>query len=142
MAADTPQMDTALASMVDISGSILSLRAIQKAKYHTLKTTMSDCRIPKSPALRISEMITEVPSTTSPALMKNSLCIAGRNHSGMPIKLLITKPMATENSTDSRPSVLMAGIRVMYIAPAAIAKITAKEGSRCRVSRPINRKAA
>ena len=113
MAADTPQMDTALASMVDISPSTFIFLAIQKAKYHTLNTTTSDCTMPKKPALSISEKMTDEPSTTRPVLMKNSLCMAGRNQSGMPMRLLMTRPMATEKRTDSMPVLLIAGRRVM-----------------------------
>ncbi len=54
IAADTPQIDTALASMVDISSSTFIFRATQNAKYHTPNTTTRDCSMPKNPALSIS----------------------------------------------------------------------------------------
>lgn len=41
IAADTPQMDTALASMVEYSSSIFILREIQKVKYQTDITTIT-----------------------------------------------------------------------------------------------------
>lgn len=40
MAAETPQMLTELASIVEVSSSTRIRRASQKAKYHTVKTTM------------------------------------------------------------------------------------------------------
>ena len=50
MAADTPQILTELASMVDISSSTLkTLRATQKPKYHTQSTTIRACARPYAP---------------------------------------------------------------------------------------------
>ena len=69
MAADTPQIDTALDSITPISSSTFILRASQKVKYHTLNTTTMPCRIPKNPASKISPNSTDVPSSTSPILM-------------------------------------------------------------------------
>ena len=54
MAADTPQMDTADESIVPISGSIFILRQSQNAKYHTVKTTISDWASPYAPDSRTS----------------------------------------------------------------------------------------
>ena len=46
IAAETPQIDTALDSIVDISLSTPSRREIQNAKYHTATTTTSACPSP------------------------------------------------------------------------------------------------
>ena len=42
MAADTPQMETALDSIVPISGSTFIFFPTQKQKYHTVNTTIND----------------------------------------------------------------------------------------------------
>ena len=69
MAAETPQIDTALASMTPISLSSFILEASQNVKYQTEKTTTTLWAIPKKPAFMISPNSTEVPSSTSPILM-------------------------------------------------------------------------
>src|SRR5512133_1865161 len=69
MAADTPQIETAEASMVDISESIFIFLAIQKAMYQTEITTSSAWISPKEPAFIMLVKSTEVPSSTSPILM-------------------------------------------------------------------------
>src|SRR5690606_26238156 len=61
MAADTPQIETALEIIIVNSSSTLNLRHSQKAKYHTDNTTMSDWTNPNDPAVRISEKMTRVP---------------------------------------------------------------------------------
>ena len=54
MAAETPQMDTAVASIAANSSSTFSFRASQKQEYQTTETTSSACRMPRAPAWRIS----------------------------------------------------------------------------------------
>ena len=72
IAAETPQMDTALEIIMVSSSSILSFLQIQNAKYQTLTTTTSACSRPSPPALRMSEKITPVPNSTSPIFTNNS----------------------------------------------------------------------
>ena len=69
IAADTPQIDTALASIMPISLSSFSFLASQKVKYQTVKTTTTAWSIPKAPAFRISPNRTDVPSRIRPILM-------------------------------------------------------------------------
>src|SRR5690554_3976524 len=108
IAADTPQMETALESSIDISLSILkALVAIQKLKYQTERTTITACIIPSAPALMISLKRIELPSITSPALIKYSLFTAGDSHLGKPMVLRMSNPIITAKNTDSSPIVLM-----------------------------------
>lgn len=53
MAADTPHIETALASMVENSSSTFIFRDSQKAKYHTTVTTITAWISPNAPAVRI-----------------------------------------------------------------------------------------
>ena len=69
MAADTPQIDTALASIVASSSSTRIRLASQNEKAHTLITTTSACRMPSMPAPTISSKRIVAPSTTRPVLM-------------------------------------------------------------------------
>ena len=69
IAADTPQIDTALDSIVANSSSTRSFRANQKENVQTLTTTTSACAIPRSPARAMSSTRIPAPSTTSPVLM-------------------------------------------------------------------------
>jgi len=68
MAAETPQIDTPLASIVANSSSTFIFRAIQKVKYHTATTTMTAWISPKEPAERISPNKMVEPSKTRPVL--------------------------------------------------------------------------
>src|SRR5690606_11597286 len=58
IAADTPQMETALEIIIVSSSSTPNLRQSQNAKYHTESTTISDWTKPSEPARRISEKMT------------------------------------------------------------------------------------
>ena len=68
IAADTPQIETALESIVAYSSSTLSLRETQNVKYHTVTTTITACKRPNVPAVIISLNRIVAPSRTSPIL--------------------------------------------------------------------------
>src|SRR5690606_16276677 len=104
MAADTPQMDTALDIIIVSSSSTLNLRHSQNAKYHTDKTTMSDCTKPSDPAERISEKMTRVPSSTSPIFTSSSAFNDSLNHCGSLIRLPTSNPISKLKMTVSSPS--------------------------------------
>src|SRR5690606_20882782 len=93
MAADTPQIDTALEIIIVSSSSTLNLRHSQNATYHTDNTTMSDCTNPSDPALRISEKITRVPNRTNPILTSSSAFNESLNHWGSLNKLPTSNPI-------------------------------------------------
>src|SRR5262245_3100553 len=99
IAADTPQIDTAVDSMSANSSSTLSLRHSQKHEYQTTNTTSSACTIPSTPACTTSLNKRPAPSTTSPVLMKNSVCTAGFSQSGVPIVLLMSRPSSSAKMT-------------------------------------------
>src|SRR5690606_3104797 len=80
IAAETPQIDTALEIIMVNSSSTFSLRHSQKAKYHTDNTTMSDCTNPRDPAFSISEKMTRVPKSTKPIFTNNSAFREFLNH--------------------------------------------------------------
>src|SRR5690554_4714150 len=103
MAADTPQIDTALEIIIVSSSSTFSLRHSQNAKYQTESTTMSDCNSPSEPALRISEKITFVPSNTKPIFTSNSAFSDLRNQSGKRNRLPTSKPISRLKITASSP---------------------------------------
>src|SRR5690606_14398479 len=102
--ADTPQMDTALDIIIVSSSSTLNLRHSQNAKYHTDKTTMSDCTKPSDPAERISEKMTRVPSSTSPIFTSSSAFNDSLNHCGSLIRLPTSNPISKLKMTVSSPS--------------------------------------
>src|SRR5690606_8398455 len=104
MAADPPQMDTALEIIIVSSSSTLNLRHSQNAKYHTDKTTMSDCTKPSDPAVRISEKMTLVPNSTNPILTSSSAFNDSRNHCGSLNRLPISNPINKLKITVSNPS--------------------------------------
>ena len=66
MAAETPQMETALEIMMDNSSSIPIFLHSQKAKYQTATTTSNAWMKPRDPALRISPKMMLVPNKTNP----------------------------------------------------------------------------
>src|SRR5690606_7869590 len=103
MAADTPQIDTALEIIIVSSSSTLNLRHSQNAKYHTDKTTMSDWTNPSDPAVRISEKITRVPNSTNPILTSSSAFNESRNHCGSLKKLPTSRPIMRLKMTVSNP---------------------------------------
>src|SRR5688572_22011381 len=92
MAADTPQIDTALEIIIRNSSSSPSRLVSQKVKYHTANTTTTDCRMPSPPALITSWNSTLQPSSTRPILMNSSVCMAGFSQAGTPSTLLISSP--------------------------------------------------
>src|SRR6476620_11187576 len=65
IAADTPQIETALEIIKPISSSTFKRLQTQKAKYHTDRTTINACIKPKEPAFKISEKMTVVPNNTN-----------------------------------------------------------------------------
>ena len=69
MAADTPQIDTAVAIMAENSSSTRSLRATQKHRYQMTAMTAAACTIPYMPASSTRPNRTLEPRITSPALM-------------------------------------------------------------------------
>ena len=70
MAAETPQIDTALGQHdAHLLVQLSFCGASQNVKYQTEKTTTTLWAIPKKPAFMISPNSTEVPSSTSPILM-------------------------------------------------------------------------
>ena len=90
IAADTPQIETALDIIIDSSSSIFNFLHNQKAKYQTLSTTTNACIKPNEPARRISEKIIPVPKRTKPIFTYNSVANDDLNHSGN-LKTLLTK---------------------------------------------------
>src|SRR5690606_35033009 len=102
IAAETPKMETALASMRDISLSIFNFLHNQKAKYQTEITTTNACTKPRVPAFKISLNKTVVPNNTKPILTYSSVLSAFLNHSGNLMVLLINNPMPKAKITASR----------------------------------------
>ena len=82
IAAETPQIDTAVESMTENSSSTFSFRASQKQKYQTAETTSSACAIPRAPACTISRKRMLEPRMTRPVLMKYSVRTASRSQPG------------------------------------------------------------
>src|SRR5690606_23676313 len=103
IAADTPQIETALEIIIVSSSSTFNFRHSQNAKYHTDKTTMSDCTSPNDPALRISEKMTRVPNNTNPILTSNSAFNDSLNHLGSLNKFPTSKPITRLKMTVSSP---------------------------------------
>ena len=102
-AADTPQMETALESINDISLSIFILRHNQKQKFHTVKTTTQDCINPNAPAFNKSSKSTVVPSNTKPIFTNSSEESDSFNHLGIENILLMKSPINKLNITVSNP---------------------------------------
>ena len=69
IAADTPHIDTALETIVPISGSIFILFPSQKAKYHTVNTTIRDCTSPYAPDFTTSLKMMVEPRQMMPIFM-------------------------------------------------------------------------
>ena len=69
MAADTPQMETALDSIVPISGSTFIFFPTQKQKYHTVNTTINDWASPYAPDFIISPNRMVEPRQMMPTLI-------------------------------------------------------------------------
>ncbi len=103
IAAETPQIETAVESMTESSSSTFSFRASQKQKYQTAETTSTACAMPRAPAWTISRNRMLAPRITSPVLMKYSVRTASRIHPGRPITLLMKSPMTRAKMTYSRP---------------------------------------
>src|SRR5688572_2528795 len=102
IAADTPQIETALLIIMVSSSSIFSFLQIQKAKYHTLKTTTNAWINPNPPAFKMSEKITPVPNRTSPIFTNNSADNDSRIQAGSLKTLLTISPRERLKITDSR----------------------------------------
>jgi hypothetical protein len=103
IAAETPQIDTAVDSITASSSSTFSRRASQKQKYQTTETTATACAMPSAPAWTISRKRTLAPRTTSPVLMKNSVRTASRSQAGTPTPFPTKSPMASAKITYSSP---------------------------------------
>ena len=69
MAAETPQIETAVESSIPISLSTPIFLDSQKEKYQTAKITITAWIIPYEPAFMISPNRIEVPNRTRPAFM-------------------------------------------------------------------------
>ena len=69
MAAETPQMETALERMAAKLSSIPILRQSQKLKYQTTITTRMDWSMPRAPAARMSLKRMVAPMRMRPVLM-------------------------------------------------------------------------
>ncbi|MNL32975.1 hypothetical protein D3C87_1548610 [compost metagenome] len=102
IAAETPQIDTALEIIIVNSLSTFNFLHNQKAKYHTDNTTTNDCNKPFEPASNISEKITVVPNSTSPILTNSSVDSDDLNHSGSLKKLPMINPIVKLKITASR----------------------------------------
>src|SRR5690606_15292110 len=103
MAAETPQMDTALDNIKPNSSSIINFLHSQKEKYHTDNTTTKDWMRPSEPALRISEKITFVPSNTKPIFTKSSADKASLSQTGSLTVLPTNRPTSRLKITASNP---------------------------------------
>src|SRR6476620_3929715 len=122
MAADTPQIDTALEIISDISLSIFMRRQSQNAKYHTDRTTTTACIKPNDPALTISPNITAVPRITRPIFTNSSVDRVSLNHVGSLNVFPINNPSDRLNITASRfnaftsllPASIIATMEMMY----------------------------
>ena len=68
MAAETPQMETALEIIMDNSSSIPIFLQSQKAKYHTATTTSNAWMKPRDPAFKMSPKMILLPNKTNPIL--------------------------------------------------------------------------
>ena len=124
IAADTPQIDTAVESMAANSSSTRSLRASQKHEYQTTNTTSSACTMPSAPACSTSWNNRLAPRMTRPVLMKNSVCTAGLSHDGVPIVLLMRSPSSSAKMTYSMPKFTNTPLPARKRASQASAKIT------------------
>src|SRR5690606_12267126 len=103
IAADTPQMETALEIIIVSSSSTPNLRQSQNAKYHTESTTISDWTKPSEPARRISEKMTLVPNSTNPTFTSISALSDCLNHSGSRNRLPTANPINSPKITASNP---------------------------------------
>src|SRR5688500_9084764 len=102
IAADTPHIETALDSIIDISSSTFNFLHNHQAKYQTDRTTNNACISPSVPAFKISPKITLVPKSTSPIFTNNSVDNEECNQPGILKKLLINNPIARLMRTASR----------------------------------------
>ena len=68
MAAETPQMETALEIMMDNSSSMPIFLQSQNAKYHTATTTSNAWMKPRDPAFNMSPKMILLPNNTKPIL--------------------------------------------------------------------------
>src|SRR5688572_24047968 len=102
IAADTPQIETALEIIIRSSSSTFNFLQTQKAKYQTDSTTIKACNSPNDPAFKISEKITPVPSSTKPIFTNNSVDKADLNHSGKRNRFPITNPIVRLKITASK----------------------------------------
>src|SRR5260221_3079080 len=103
MAADTPQIETAEASITPNSSSTFNFLDNHNEKNQTTLTTNTACKIPGSPALIISVNNTLLPRMTSPVFIKNSERAASFNHAGSLKTLLNSNPATSAKTTYSMP---------------------------------------
>src|SRR5688572_16730910 len=107
IAADTPQIDTALDIIMVSSSSTFNFLQTQYAKYQTDNTTTSAWISPSEPAFRISVNITPVPSSTNPIFTNNSVESVSRSHWGNRKRLPMINPSVRLKITASRLKPLM-----------------------------------
>src|SRR5690349_18894252 len=103
IAADTPQIDTADASMTANSSSTFNFLLSHMANIQTTATTTNACNMPGKPALTISVNKILVPNITNPVLIKNSDRAASFNQDGSVPTLLNNNPMIKAKTTYSTP---------------------------------------
>src|SRR5688572_9030035 len=104
MAAETPQMDTAVDSITASSSSTRSRLASQNDTYQTTMTTPIACRRPRMPAWTTSEKRIVAPMSTRPVLMKSSDEATARTTLDVPPRWLTSSPSASAKMTYSRPN--------------------------------------
>ena len=100
MAADTPQTDMSAAITIFSDGDSIrsTLWPNQKVVTSTIGVTTQATQIPGTPNVSSLLKSTSAPSSTSPVLINSSVRIAGRTQLGVPIVLLINKPVANAHS--------------------------------------------
>src|SRR6478736_3314977 len=103
IAAETPQIETAEASITPNSSSTLSRRESQSEKNQTTATTTTAWRIPGNPACKMSVNNMLVPKITRPVFIKNSDRAAAASQPGTLKIFPISKPETKANTTYSSP---------------------------------------
>ena len=103
IAADTPQMETAVDSMTASSSSTRNFFASQNEAYHTATTTPIACRMPSAPACSTSPKRMVAPMITRPVLMNSSDRAAARMEAVTAPRWLTSRPSASAKITYSMP---------------------------------------
>src|SRR5262245_3300120 len=103
IAAETPQIDTAVDSITASSSSTRKRDASQNETYQTTMTTPSACTRPRTPACTTSENRIVAPMSTRPVLMKSSEEAAARTKVRVPPRWLTSNPRASAKMTYSMP---------------------------------------